>query len=649
MNIPIKLSNRRLLFIIPLLLVVATTAVYWQIHGFDFVNFDDNEYVFENTHVKNGITAKNIIWAFTAFHSGNWHPLTWLSHMLDCQIFGLWAGGHHLTNLLFHILNTILLFFVFQKMTGKAWQSGFVAALFALHPLHVESVAWISERKDVLSTFFWLLTLMAYIRYVQRPRFSTWAWVFLSFIFGLMSKPMVVTLPFVLLLLDFWPLNRFSLQKNARNDKLSVFHLIAEKVPLFALSAVSCVITINAQRQGAAITSLSVLPFTLRISNALVAYATYIINMLYPFNLTVLYPFHRIIPWWKIAVAVAVLSSISFVSLRSIKNRPYLIVGWLWYIGTLVPVIGLVQIGRQSMADRYTYIPLIGLFVMIAWFIPQLTSQWRHKAAWLSVSGSLIIFMLMVLSWNQIRHWKNSISLFKDALEKTSDNYVAHNNLGEALDNQGQIEDAANHYRQALRINPYYMEAQNNLGQVLFRQGKINDAIIHLRKALKLNPNIPEIHINLGLALCKQGRIDEAIHHFLEAIKLNPNLTGPNLYAANAFYVRGKMDEAIMYYQKALKQTPDSAEVQSDLAAALYQKGYTDQAIAHYLKAIQLNPVLPETFNNLGVAYISKKDINHAIQSFRRALALKPEYPNAKDNLNKALLLKKQSDRANRK
>ena len=432
-----RINNRSKEFILKhrdilvcLFLVMATLAVYWQVQNFDFVNFHDDDYVYENRHVKEGLTLESVTWAFTTIHAGNWHPLTWLSHMLDSHVYGMNSGRHHLTNLLFHIANTLLMFMVFRKMTDSLWQSGFVAGLFALHPLHVESVAWVSERKDVLSTFFWMLTKWSYIWYVEHPVVRRYILVVLFFALGLMSKPMLVTLPFVLLLLDFYPLNRFQFQQsdgsaNAQQKSIAL-RLILEKTPLFVLVAMSSAITFYAQKHGGAVASLKVIPLKARVANALVSYANYIGKMVYPSKLTVLYPHPGMLPWWKIAGACFLLVSISFLAIRVVKQSPYFAMGWLWYLGTLVPVIGLVQVGSQSMADRYTYVPLIGIFIIIAWGIPELVAQWRYRKIWLATLATVILTILMAMTWKQVGYWKNSITLFEHTLKVTTNNALPH-------------------------------------------------------------------------------------------------------------------------------------------------------------------------------------------------------------------------------
>jgi len=383
-------------------LILATLAVYWQVQHHAFVNYDDSFYVTDNRHIQEGLTLESVRWAFTTTYGGNWHPLTWLSHMLDHKLFGMNPGRHHLTSLILHVLNTLLLFLVFKKMTGDSWPSGFVAALFALHPLHVESVAWIAERKDVLSTFFWMLTMWSYIRYIERPATGRYLTALLFFSLGLMAKPMVVTLPFVLLLLDYWPLNRLQNQpSNAKitsQTKTDFLGLVREKIPFFILVEMSCVATFYAQNQAGAMVSLDSIPFIARFANAVLSYATYMGKMIWPSNLAVIYMYPEMVSWWQAAAAGLALASIFSAAFIFIKKKPYFAVGWLWFAGTLVPVIGLVQVGSQSMADRYTYIPLIGLFIVIAWGVPELVARLPRKKTWLTLLAALTIAVLMLLT-----------------------------------------------------------------------------------------------------------------------------------------------------------------------------------------------------------------------------------------------------------
>nr|MBC8360831.1 tetratricopeptide repeat protein [Candidatus Desulfatibia profunda] len=476
-----RIVNIRYDFLVCLFLVIAILAVYWQVRNYSFVNYDDSQYVTQNHNVQAGLTLESITWSFTAVQASNWHPLTWISHMLDCQLYGMNPGRHHLTNVLLHILNSLLLFLVFMRMTGKLWQSGFVAALFALHPLHVESVAWISERKDVLSTFFWMLSLWGYLRYVERPGVCRYLLLLFLFILGLMTKPMLVTLPFVLLLLDYWPLNRFqsgsSGDGNHSIQRPFDFGLVWEKIPLFLLSAVSSVTTYIVQKSGGAVNSLAAIPFHDRIANAIVSYVSYIGKMIWPNNLAVFYPYQKSILLWKVAGAGLLLVVVPVVIFRMVRTKPYFAVGWLWYIGTLVPVIGLVQVGAQGMADRYTYVPLIGIFVIIAWGVPDFMPKWRYRRIGFTVTIAAILAIMMITTRLQIRYWSNSVTLFEHALEVTVDNCIVHAKLGEALAGQGKIDAAVRHYHEALRIKPDFVAALLNLGVALKEKGELNEAI----------------------------------------------------------------------------------------------------------------------------------------------------------------------------
>ena len=627
--------------LVSLFLIIATLAVYWQIENFDFVNFDDGKYIYENRHVQEGLTLKSITWAFTTFHASNWHPLTWLSHMLDFQFYGINPGWHHLTNLLFHIANTLLLFFVFRKMTGDLWQSAFIAALFALHPLHVESVVWVSERKDVLSTFFWMVTMWSYIWYVENPVVYRYILVFLFFTLGLMSKPMLVTLPFVLLLLDFYPLNRFKFQPSdgsaSSQQRSNTLRLILEKTPLFVLVAISSAITFYAQKKGGALTSLEIYPFKVRIANALVSYVTYIEKMIYPSKLAFLYPHPGMLPWWKISGACLLLLSISFLAIRVAKQSPYFAMGWLWYLGTLVPVIGLIQVGLQSMADRYTYVPLIGIFIIVAWGAPELVKQWKYRKLWLTTLATVSLTILMVMTWKQVGYWKNGITLFEHALKITSNNYVSHNNLGLALEEQGRTAEAIDHYLQALRIKPDLKEAHNNLGLALEKQGRTAEAIDHYLQALRIKPDYAEAHNNLGLALEKQGRTAEAVDHYLQALRIKPDFEKAHNNLGNALEKQGRTEEAVDHYLQALRIKPDYAEAHFNLGIALKNEGRTEEAIDHYLQALQIKPDYAEAHYNIGNVLYMQKRIEEAISHYLQALRIKPDYAEAHNNLGLAL------------
>jgi len=486
------------------------------------ISFDDNVYITQNSFVQKGLCSESIIWAFTTGRASNWHPVTWLSHILDFELYGMNPGGHHLTNLLFHIINALLLFFFFRQMTGALWQSSFVAALFALHPLHVESVAWISERKDVLSTFFWILTMMSYIGYAKNRSLIRYLLTILLFILGLMTKPMLVTLPFVLLLLDYWIININKTEYHYQTIKTDPhishfsfftfhFQLLTEKIPFFILSAISSIATFFVQRAGGAVSSLDACPFNLRIANAIVSYSDYIKKMIFPYDLAFLYPFPKTISVWQTAAASLLIIFISFTAIWNMKKFPYIIVGWLWYMGTLVPVIGLVQVGLQSMADRYTYIPLIGLFIIIAWgipdFIKEICSQilnffktqidFIRIKIWLSILSGLLISVFMIVTWLQAHYWENSMILLANALRVTTDNKIAHYLMGNSLMSQRRFDEAIQHYSETLRIDPNFIEALNNLGVSFVHKGKTDDAIFCFQEVLRIKPELTDTKKNL--------------------------------------------------------------------------------------------------------------------------------------------------------
>ncbi|MBN2124387.1 MAG: tetratricopeptide repeat protein [Deltaproteobacteria bacterium] len=486
--------------IVGLALALFTLAAFWQVRHHDFVNYDDYEYVVQNPHVRYGITPRGLVWAFTSFHSGNWHPLTWISHMVDCELFGLNPGAHHFTGLLLHVASSLLLCRVLFRMTGALWRSVLVAVLFAVHPLHVESVAWVAERKDVLSTLFWMLTIWAYHRYVDGPRAGRYLLTLLFFTLGLMAKPMLVTLPFVLLLLDYWPLGRAV--PGARRSGSPWPSLIREKAPFFALSLASCVVTLLAQIQWEAM--LLPVSFPDRAANALVSYAAYMVKTVWPQPLAVFYPHPGDgLAATQVGGSILLLACVSLLALGLLRRHPYLLVGWLWYLGTLVPVIGLVQVGAQGMADRYTYVPLIGLFVMFSWSMERLAS-WnpRARAGVLLVCG-LITAALFLRTLFQVPYWKNGVTLFEHAIRVTRDTSLIRNNLGNALARQGRIAEAEMNYREALRIGPDVAAVHNNLGNVLLEQGRLKEAVEHYRWALEIRPDFPPARENLERAMQK--------------------------------------------------------------------------------------------------------------------------------------------------
>ncbi|MDB6125205.1 MAG: Tetratricopeptide 2 repeat protein [Pedosphaera sp.] len=542
-----------------LLLAAVTLALYWPVTRADFINFDDNLYVTDNARIQSGITPASLAWAFTTGHASNWHPLTWISHMLDWQCYGASAGGHHLTNLLFHIANALLLFGFLQITTGAFWRGALVAALFAWHPVHVESVAWISERKDVLSTCCWLSTMLAYVWYVRRPGWLRYMLVLVLFMLGLLAKPMVVTLPIVLLLLDFWPLQRTSLEWKP-NQNLPGFAqwkpLLLEKLPMLALAGIASLITVYVQSLGGAVAQLH-LSITARVANALLAYVRYFGKIIWPENLAVFYPYHSW-SWWQVAAAILLLSALLVLTVRQAKNHPYLFTGWLWYLITLLPVIGLIQVGEQALADRYAYIPSIGLFIMLAWGIPDiLTRQSLHKFAWVTAS-SLALVGCIICTMTQLRYWQNSSTLFTHALAVTEKNTVARNYLAQASSKSAKLDETIRRYSEELRRHPDSDQLHNDLGLALATRRKYREATNHYAAALQLNPKNAMAHLNYGMTLATLGQLDEATSHYRAALDLKPDYSEAVDQLALALAQQGKSRETMDHTRVTPKFAPAS-------------------------------------------------------------------------------------------
>jgi len=564
--------------LICIILTALTLTVFSPVQNHDFVNFDDNLYILDNQHVKSGFNIKNVSWALTTLHGGFWFPLTWLSHMLDSELYGINPKGHHFNNLLLHIVNSILLFLLLNRMTDALWRSAFVAALFALHPLHVEPVAWVSSRKDVLSTLFWMLTMWFYAYYTERPNMKRYLLVLLFFILGLMSKPMLVTLPFVLLLLDYWPLSRFRIGQHFINDsscasqgirnlrkRTRLTILILEKAPLMSLSLVSSLLVYFAERHYGALPSLDSFPFDTRFLNALASYISYIFKMIWPQNLAFFYPHPGMPQWWIGTGAGLLLAFVTFYAIKSYHTHPYLIVGWLWYLGTLVPVIGFIQVGAHAMADRYTYVPLIGLFIMFSWGVPNLLKNWRFQREILTITGGISALLFMISSWFQVQYWQNSNILFRHAIEVTSDNYVAQNNLGIELVQRGDLEKAIQHFSEALKIRPHNLETHNNMGVILARLGRLDEAVSSFSRVLQMHPDSAGANFNLGIALTQLGRPEEATSHFFRALRIKPDYPESHFNLGVILYKKGKFQEAITQLSKALYFKPDYKEAQDYL------------------------------------------------------------------------------------
>jgi tetratricopeptide (TPR) repeat protein len=601
-------------------LALLTSAAYEQVRNCGFVNYDDDKYVYENQHVKDGLTVDDIKWAFTATYASNWHPLTWLSHMLDCQLFGVKPGWHHLTNVLFHIANTLLLFIVLNRMTKALWRSALVAAAFALHPLHVESVAWIAERKDVLSGFFWMLTMWAYVRYTEQPGIKRYLLVLLFFALGLMAKPMLVTLPFVLLLLDYWPLGRLQrahtdVERNispAESAGLSrrtssVRHLLVEKVPLFLLSVASSVVTYIAQQRGGGIPSTGGSALKFRLVNALTSYFGYIVKMFYPTNLAAFYPYPRT---FHIDVMIVLLIVVLVLLGRWARRRPWLMVGLLWYIGTLVPVIGIVQVGIQAMADRYTYLPSIGIFIVVAWGAAELAAGWRFQKVGLGVAAGLVLTVLAICTREQVKYWQSDMTLFEHAIKVTKDNWEMEGNYGAALFRKGRINEAIEHYGEALRINPGFVMARLNMGVALLKQGKADKAAACFEGVLRAQPNNIVALNDLGILLRDQGKIDEAVKNFEKIIQVDSRYYLAYYNIAIAEARQGEYNQAIKHLQAGLRIKPNWPDAYAQMGKVWLSMGNANQAVACWRRALNLNPAAFWVLDDLARTLATAADPN---------------------------------------
>lgn len=540
-----------------------TALVYWQLSEHEFLMYDDYGYVVTNFHIQPGITWENIVWAFTQGYVANWHPLTWISHMLDFQLFGFDPAGHHVHNVLLHILVSLLLFLVLERMTGGFWQSAFVAAVFALHPLHVESVAWVSERKDTLSALFWILTMAGYDAYVKKPVAWRYVLVLILFSLGLMAKPMLVTLPLALILLDYWPLRRFSLERGTGRRRIA-WNLVLEKVPLLLLSIGSSIITFIVQRQGGAISTLEGLPVTVRLGNAVLSYFRYLGKFLWPTDLAAFYPIGTIGPVVLIVILALVLLAFTVLSIR-LRQYPYLSVGWLWYVGTLVPVIGIVQVGAQAMADRYMYLPMIGVLIPLTWGVEEFSRRLPNRVAVLSIVSGVLLGAMALLSNRQAGYWKNTTTLFEHTLSVTTDNWMAHYNLGAAYEQAGELEKARYHYQRTAEIHPGLSTVHYDLGKVLGLLGSHEEAVAHLRKAIEMRPDLERAYLRLGVELVKVGDVPAALPNFRKAYEFNRYYGDPYHNAGLILVEIGKLDEALTCLRRAFEANPDDATMKRDI------------------------------------------------------------------------------------
>jgi tetratricopeptide (TPR) repeat protein len=597
-----KIPHKRNVILVCAALTLAAVIAFEPMRHNGFLGYDDPYYVTENPNIQAGLTLKSIIWAFTNPVGANWHPLTTLSHMLDCQLFGQDPFWHHFTNLLLHIANTLLLFWVLNKMTAAFWPCVFVAAIFAVHPLRVESVAWVAERKDVLSGLLWMLTMAAYLRYVQRPSIGRYLLVLLSLCLGLMAKPMLVTLPFVLLLLDFWPLRRVRMTlASPPTGEVTLRRCILEKLPLLLPVAVSCIITYLVQQKWGAMTLAEFFPLKLRISNAVISYVRYIAKIFYPNNLAALYPYPLDFwPAWQVIGSLAILIFISVIAVLKARRYPFLLTGWLWYLITLVPVIGFAQVGAQAIADRYTYIPSIGVSIMFVWSAARLDTNMRLPKFAVGIAATLVLLFLLICSRAQVRYWRNSLSLYEHTLAVTQNNYMVHNNYAAALSQAGRYDEAIAQFTESIRINPNYTKPYEGMGRAFMKQAKYDDAIACFNQELRLKPDHSGAHYYIGVALQKQGKIEQAVEEWKKELQINPDFPEAlsNLGVAMLASAKrsedgteiGKLNEAVDYLSKAVAARPDWPEAHYLLGGAFYRQGKPELAVRECLEAVTLKP-----------------------------------------------------------
>jgi tetratricopeptide (TPR) repeat protein len=598
-------------------------AVYSPALHFDFLNYDDPAYVTSNPIVRHGLSWAGLVWALS-FHAANWFPLTWLSHMADCQWFGMRPGWHHATNVVLHTAAALLLFAALNRLTRALWPSAFAAFLFALHPLHVESVAWVAERKDVLCAVFWFLALWCYARYVERPGAARYLAVLTAFGLALMAKPMIVTLPFLLLLLDIWPLRRANMAA------------VREKIPLFALAAAASVATFLAQQQGRAVRSLASMPLGVRVENALVAYAAYLGRIFRPGGLAVFYPYQAHLSVWQVAGAACLLAGVTAVVIRQARTRPYLAVGWFWYVGTLVPVIGLVQVGGQASADRYTYVPLVGVAIMLAWGAAELAARHPGYRTAIAAASALACVVCMAITARQLSYWSDSEQLFQHAIAVTRDNTVAHNNLADYYLVQERNREAAPHVEEALRIEPNYPEAHANLALLLRRAGKFSDAEREYRLALALQPANGDTHSGYAVLLAAEGRTADALREMQTAVELRPDYADGHLNLGRALAALGRGQEALAQYDEAVRLMPDNPDSRHTLGFALLTRGRMNEALAQFAAESRLRPDDANLHVTVGSLLAGSGRYDEAIAEFTEALQINPGLAAARSGLETA-------------
>ena len=649
-------GSRTWTLLVCLLLAVLGFILYWPATRYGFINIDDHVYFGENEHVLAGLSGLNLLWAFQTTLDASWYPLSWLSFMLDAQLFGRGPLGPHLTNILWHVANGILLFLFLRQLTGSIWRSGFAAALFALHPLHVESVAWISERKDVLSMFFGLLTLMAYTRYARAgANHGTTARRFyllslLLFMLGLLSKPMLVTLPGVLLLLDYWPLRRVSADPRdwfiriptfrtatSNPEYVSFRRLLLEKLPFVVLAFGASLVTVLVHHYAGAIAPVSSVSVAARVENAFVSYATYLRQTVWPTDLAMPYLHQGHWPLFPVMLSLVVVGGLSAGALWFGRRRPYLLVGWLWFLGTLVPVIGLIQWGNQAMADRFTYLPSVGLFIGFAWGLGELCTRWHLPRVAVVVGSVAVLAALGGRARNQLGYWRDSETLFRHTIQVTRGNYVAYDCVGSALERAGHTEEALRYLQEAVRLEPRYPEARYDLGTALLRKGELEEAVRHLTAAVKYNPTGANAYINLGKALLGQGKVDEAAAQLQAAVRLEPEDPQAHYNLGTVLALQGRGEAAIECYRTALKLNPAYAEAHGNLGVALMRKGSVKEGVTHLATASKLNPQNAEAHYNLGLALLEANYAQAAVEEFKVTVEMMPEAAGAHYHLALAL------------
>lgn len=622
-------SGRRRSIAIGLALIALTLVVFLQVRHFDFVNWDDPVYLTENPNVQAGLSWSNVVWALTTTHTPYWHPLTWLSHMLDVTMFGMDTGWHHVTNLVIHIASTLMLFALLRRMTGADGKSAFVAAIFAVHPLHVESVAWLAERKDVLSTFFLMVTFWMYVRYAERPGTARYAAVGVAYALALMTKPMVVTLPFALLLLDVWPLRRGIGRARA----------VVEKIPLLALALIVSVATVIVQTEVGAVAGLDALPLGARVKNALVGYVMYVWKTIWPTGLAPFYPFRAYSDWTVVCAGLALVIATAL-AVAVWRRWPYVTVGWLWYIVMVAPVIGLMQAGEQARADRFMYVPMIGLSIVAAWGGPAVLERIGLRARAAAALGIAIVVVCAAVAHAQASYWVDSTTLWRHAAAVTDDNYMAYEKLGEAYRDRGQYEDAMTNYQRAIELAPpgspaHVATIENNLGLVLTRSGKPDEAEAHFAAAERLNPEFAEAQSNYANALAMQGKFDQAIAHYHAALAIQPQSVETLIGLGGTLVREGRPEDAAVQYREALRLDPNIAQAHNGLGSALTLEHRDDEAMPEFTRALELKPDLPSAHLNIAIVLLRKGDTAGARRHLETALTIDPSYEPARNVLTR--------------